>query len=643
MIETKLVEKKEVVDGWEIKYMFKPATLDVEHLVVIFSGYGGGSLFTYDFTGDSLKDIPSNILWIKDEFGGAPCYYLCKHRDFFIEEKVMKFIEGKLNELSLHNDNVTILGASKGGSAALYYGIKYNFKNVISSVPQFDLGNFLNAPSHSESCKEMFDPSREDNIEFFNNLLYSEISKRCIDDVNIYLIYSESDENQNYNKPIELLKKSIKKLSLINVESNLVGAHNRVTGYSVQIIKSILLQNAYKFSPNIDSLKIGMKTQKSVSDNLVQSHQNLESYLEGFMYATKSLQLKIISMQRFINEDKVNTKYYLCLDSNTGVSYKFELKNSNISGVIKQDIEKKYFLYSYCNMSDCYFELIKPLDLSSLKPTLYNLSIIKFEKDKEIKSPLISINVINSLLNNDNCILGKIFSYRDNSIKLYISPDISSYEPDIFKITKRMIDKSRFLYAGMFIKYGLVCEDYSDLDYYMIFRNIGNNQSIRYRLSKGNYSQYNSLFNGECFISKCEFRSFNYRILELGKDIKLTNGEYDIYISMISLTNVFSHKFAHWKVENNVIVSEGLYPEINNLVTIPNLDNQSINELMLMSEQSVNLAIIDYVKNIQIPINFLKYMKIRQYLVETKNNTMLDYLQYCFQQLLKDDLYEELK
>ena len=35
MIETKLVEKKEIVDGLEIKYMFKPATLDVDHLIII--------------------------------------------------------------------------------------------------------------------------------------------------------------------------------------------------------------------------------------------------------------------------------------------------------------------------------------------------------------------------------------------------------------------------------------------------------------------------------------------------------------------------------------------------------------------------------------------------------------------------------
>ena len=643
MIETKLVEKKEIVDGLEIKYMFKPATLDVEHLIIIFSGYGGSSLFTYDFAGDSLKDIPSNILWIKDEFGGAPCYYLCKHRDFSIEEKVIKFIDKKINELSLCKDDVTILGASKGGSAALYFGIKYHFKNVISSAPQFDLGSFLVSPSHFESCQEMFDETKQDNLEFFNNLLYSEISKKSKGNESIYLIYSECDEEQDYNKAIDLLKNSFKNLSLVNVESKLVGTHNRITGYSVPLIKSILLQNAFKFSPDIDSLKIGLSETPLITDTLRESQQNLESYLEGFTYSPKALQLKIVNVRRFNNDDNVKTKYYLCLDSNTGVSYKFELKNLVVSGVTKQDLEKKYYLYSYSKMDNNYFELVKPLDLNSIELLQYNLSVLQVNEGKELKSMLYSTNTIDVLLNKDNALLGKIFSYRDNSIKLYVSPDISSYEPDIFKITKRIIDKSKFLYEGLFIKYGLICDDYSDLDYYMVFRNKVNNQSTRIRVGKSNNQKLKSLFSGECFISKSAFTSIACKILELGKDVKLVNGEYEIFISMISLSHVFSHKFAYWKVENNVIVSESLYSEINNLVTIPNLDKQSINELVLMSEQTVNLAILDYIKNIQIPINFLKYMKIRQYLVTTKNYTLLDYLQYSFQQLLKDDLYEELK
>lgn len=643
MIEIKLTEKIEFIDELEIKYMFKPATLDVEHLIVIFSGYGGRSLYTYDFAGDSLKDIPSNILWIKDEFSGAPCYYMCKHRDFSIEEKIIKFIDKKLSALSLCRDDATILGASKGGTAALYYGIKYSFKNVISSAPQFDLGSFLSYPSHHESCKEMFDMEKNDNVEFFNNLLYTEISKSCEENTNIYLIYSECDESQDYTKAIELLRSSFDKLSLVNVDSKLVGQHNKITGYSVSLIKSILLQNAFKFSPSINSLKIGLSTQMSITDALRQSQQNLESYLDGFTYSPKALQLKIVSMRRFNNVSNVNTKYYLCLDSNAGVSYKLELKNIVASRQIIQDLEKKYYLYSYTNMEDNYFELVKPLDLNSIKPSLYNLSILKLEKDKEIKSTLLSTDEITTLLNKDDCLLGKLFSYRDNSVKLFISPDVSSYEPDIFKITKRIIDKSKFLYEGLFIKYGLICDDYSDLDYYMVFRNKVNNQSTRIRVGKSNNQKLKSLFSGECFISKSAFTSIACKILELGKDVKLANGEYEIFISMISLSHVFSHKFAYWKVENNVIVSESLYSEINNLVTIPNLDKQSINELVLMSEQTVNLAILDYIKNIQIPINFLKYMKIRQYLVTTKNYTLLDYLQYSFQQLLKDDLYEELK
>ncbi len=123
MIEINLVERTEIVEDISIKYMFKPATLDVKHLIIVFSGFGWSSPFTYDFSGKSLKDVPSNILWIKDDFFGFPCYYLCKHRNFSIESSVIKFIEKILSILSLTKNNCTVVGASKGGTAALYYFI----------------------------------------------------------------------------------------------------------------------------------------------------------------------------------------------------------------------------------------------------------------------------------------------------------------------------------------------------------------------------------------------------------------------------------------------------------------------------------------------------------------------------------------
>ena len=98
-------------------------------------------------------------------------------------------------------------------------------------------------------------------------------------------------------------------------------------------------------------------------------------------------------------------------------------------------------------------------------------------------------------------------------------------------------------------------------------------------------------------------------------------------------------------VIDNVIVSENLYNEKKDLVTQPDLDKYNISELMLMSEQLVVLSILDYIRDIknQIPINILKYLKIRQYLINIENSALLNYLQFSIKNLLQDDLYKELK
>ena len=200
------------------------------------------------------------------------------------------------------------------------------------------------------------------------------------------------------------------------------------------------------------------------------------------------------------------------------------------------------------------------------------------------------------------------------------------------------------MYEGIFIKYGLLCDDYSDLDYYMVFLNIANKQSIKIRIGKYNNPKLMSLFNGECFISKCAFTSIGAKILELGKDLRLSNGEYEIFVSMLTLSHVFSYKFARWKIEDNIIISESMYAEIKDNYLTPDLDKHSVSELMLMNEQLVVQRILDYINNINnTQINFLKVMKVRQYLVRTEKIALLNYLQFALQKVLQDDLYEKLK
>ncbi|MEE3423554.1 MAG: hypothetical protein VZR11_12755 [Succinimonas sp.] len=269
MLDILLKECTAVVDGLEIKYMFKPATQDVRHLIIIFSGFGYRSLFTYDFSGESLKDVPCSILWIKDEFNGEPCYYLCKHRDFYIEHCVYKFITMVMDLCHLTKNEATVLGASKGATTSLYYGIKYGFKNIISSAGQINLGTFLDLPSHVVTREAMYDSNMNDNTEFFESLLERVINGAADIDSNIYLIYSECDCYQDYTNINKLLSSRCKNFNEIKVVSNLINNHNQITRYSVPFIKSILLQSVYGISPRFRQVSLGRSEDVSMAGVLI--------------------------------------------------------------------------------------------------------------------------------------------------------------------------------------------------------------------------------------------------------------------------------------------------------------------------------------------------------------------------------------
>lgn len=128
--------------GLAIKYMFRSGKYDAKTLLVIFSGFGAKSLFTYDFAGGSLANCKSHILWIKDEVKDLPSFYLDIPQINF-ESGVRELILFFQNKYGIDNDQILVVGASKGGFAALYYALTANIKNVIVSAPIIELGSFL--------------------------------------------------------------------------------------------------------------------------------------------------------------------------------------------------------------------------------------------------------------------------------------------------------------------------------------------------------------------------------------------------------------------------------------------------------------------------------------------------------------------
>jgi hypothetical protein len=130
----------------DVHYRYQPAKYDCQHLLIVMSGFNIPDPTIYDFS-QALAHCRSHILWIKDDFNGLPAYYLC-NMDFKIEFAVSQLICNFINHLK--PVSTSIMGGSKGGSAALYFGAKHKFDHIISCVPQFNIGSYVAADTYWE-------------------------------------------------------------------------------------------------------------------------------------------------------------------------------------------------------------------------------------------------------------------------------------------------------------------------------------------------------------------------------------------------------------------------------------------------------------------------------------------------------------
>ncbi|WP_223511704.1 hypothetical protein [Pseudomonas sp. GL-B-19] len=229
-----------------LKYKFKARKHDTRHLIVIFSGFGANSEFTYDFE-NSLQTCPANILWIKDDFGGHCSYYILQDNDFTPEVAVQKLIQNTLNSLGLQKEECTLAGFSKGGSAALYHGLKYNFKNIVSTVPQMNIATYVS--NHWEqTAQNMLGVSYTEKNSKIDDLLPSLLKSDNNLNRNIYLLTSEADIQ--YETEIKPFKGDFLKYSNFNFflsRSVLVRTHNQVTSHHTSLLLSIF----YALSNNV--------------------------------------------------------------------------------------------------------------------------------------------------------------------------------------------------------------------------------------------------------------------------------------------------------------------------------------------------------------------------------------------------------
>ena len=107
-----------------------------KRLLIVFSGIGGD----YNFR-TTLRKSEDNVLYIKDIWAHGVSYYLFENGTSLPEQLTSSLIDFFIS--SGRYDSIVTIGSSKGGTAALYYGIKYHCDKIYIGSCQFELGKYI--------------------------------------------------------------------------------------------------------------------------------------------------------------------------------------------------------------------------------------------------------------------------------------------------------------------------------------------------------------------------------------------------------------------------------------------------------------------------------------------------------------------
>ncbi|MEU9147665.1 hypothetical protein [Streptomyces sp. NPDC048349] len=240
-----------------VEYRFSHARNGNRHLVVVFANFAAPD--DYGMSGGVLDKLRSNILWIRDSFDGENSYYLCKGMDFGIEQSVAGLIARVANALSLTPDQCTVIGSAKGGSAALYFGLKYGFRNIVASVPQFLIGTCVRE-SMPGAAQLMMGEATEEKVRFLDSVLPDLVRSRPHPGANIYLISSPQDEQYTRQlEPFLPLFQGYERFNFIFNDSALITGGPKVVPHNVPVIMGLLNLLVDGVSPVIGGVRYGFE------------------------------------------------------------------------------------------------------------------------------------------------------------------------------------------------------------------------------------------------------------------------------------------------------------------------------------------------------------------------------------------------
>ena len=217
--------RHEHVSDEGVKYLF--VNKNTEDLLIVFSGFTGEKRRYNYFL--SFADLKISQLYIMDTWGFMGSYYWYENGDSYPEEKVLKLIKSIIDKNGI--SSILTAGTSKGGTAALYYGLKLNASNVYAGSCQYYVGNYLNVEEHRNILSKMMGDAHVDSgVCVLNEKMETAIVEHSSNEVTVHLFYSINE--LTYKNDIIPLVEALKKSGIkYTTEESAFMNHNEVGNY----------------------------------------------------------------------------------------------------------------------------------------------------------------------------------------------------------------------------------------------------------------------------------------------------------------------------------------------------------------------------------------------------------------------------
>lgn len=184
--------KEKVVVQGDISYVYENYGHD--KLAVVFNAVHAPYKYPLESYDDLFDEKNYNVLYINDNQFKIGSSFIKAKSTSTIEADIESVIFSIINRDKYALDNVLLFGRSKAGFAALYYGLKNGFRNIISFTPLSKIGDYYNRhEQYKDLLVHLTENNNPGNLIYLNNYLFNIDLRNYSLQSNIYIGIGEKD------------------------------------------------------------------------------------------------------------------------------------------------------------------------------------------------------------------------------------------------------------------------------------------------------------------------------------------------------------------------------------------------------------------------------------------------------------------